>query len=155
MTAQDVSTLKAKPIDFGAVAPMPGGWPIELGKVLRYAVDKNYEKLLPTMEQVGFIQKGEQVSPKEIDEMLRQYVEPLEVPVFHYRRRWLQKMTALNVERAAGQIKAARQMDIPPKLAIPMRVIASVVAISCQLDAHVPTRRIAEEMVPGFANPDA
>ncbi len=65
------------------------------------------------------------------------------------------KMTALNVERAAGQIKAARQMDIPPKLAIPMRVIASVVAISCQLDAHVPTRRIAEEMVPGFANPDA
>lgn len=142
-------------IDFGAVAPMPGGWPIELGKVLRYAVDKNYEKLLPTMEQVGFIQKGEQVSPKEIDEMLRQYVEPLEVPVFHYRRRWLQKMTALNVERAAGQIKAARQMDIPPKLAIPMRVIASVVAISCQLDAHVPTRRIAEEMVPGFANPDA
>lgn len=142
-------------IDFGAVAPMPGGWPVELGKVLRYAVDKNYEKLLPTMEEVGFIQKGEKMAPAEVDEMLRQYVEPLEVPVFHYRRKWLQKMTALNVERAAGQIKAARQMDIPPKLAIPMRVIASVVAISCQLDAHVPTRRIAEEMVPGFANPDA
>jgi len=59
-----------------------------------------------------------------------------------------------NIERAAGQIKAARQMDIPPKLVIPMRVIASVVAISCQLDAHVPTRRIADEMVPGFAHPD-
>ena len=29
-------------------------------------------------------------------------------------------------------------MDIPAKLAIPMRVIASNVAISCQLDAHVP-----------------
>jgi predicted unusual protein kinase regulating ubiquinone biosynthesis (AarF/ABC1/UbiB family) len=141
-------------IDFGAVAPMPGGWPIELGQILRYAVDKNYDKLLPTMEKVGFIQKGEQVSIREIDDMLRQYVQPLEVPVFHYHRKWLQRMTLVNIERAAGQIKAARQMDIPPKLVIPMRVIASVVAISCQLDAHVPTRRIADEMVPGFAHPD-
>jgi predicted unusual protein kinase regulating ubiquinone biosynthesis (AarF/ABC1/UbiB family) len=141
-------------IDFGAVAPMPGGWPIELGQILRYAVDENYDKLLPTMEKVGFIQKGEQVSIREIDDMLRQYVQPLEVPVFHYHRKWLQRMTVVNIDRAAGQIKAARQMDIPPKLVIPMRVIASVVAISCQLDAHVPTRRIADEMVPGFAHPD-
>ncbi|BBZ05497.1 ABC transporter ATP-binding protein [Mycolicibacterium chitae] len=141
-------------IDFGAVAPMPGGWPVELGQMLRYAVDKNYEKLLPTMEKVGFIQKGEQVSTRDIDDMLRQYVEPLEVPVFHYRRKWLQKMTNVELDRAAGQIRTARQMDIPAKLAIPLRVMASVVAISCQLDAHVPTRRIADEMVPGFSDPD-
>ena len=141
-------------IDFGAVAPMPGGWPVELGQIMRYAVDKNYEKLLPTMEKAGFIQKGQQVSTGEIDDMLKQYVEPLQVPVFHYQRSWLQRMTTLELDRAAGQIKAARQMDIPPKLAIPMRVIASIVAISCQLDAHVPTRRIAEEMVPGFSDPD-
>ncbi|MDZ5089080.1 MULTISPECIES: ABC1 kinase family protein [Mycobacteriaceae] len=141
-------------IDFGAVAPMPGGWPVELGQILRYAVDKNYDKLLPTMQKAGFIQKGQQVSTREIDDMLKQYVEPLQVPVFHYQRSWLQKMTTLELDRAAGQIKAARQMDIPPKLAIPMRVIASIVAISCQLDAHVPTRRIAEEMVPGFSDPD-
>ena len=142
-------------IDFGAVAPMPGGWPIELGQILRYAVDKNYEKLLPTMERVGFIQKGRQVSTREIDDMLKQYVEPLEVPMFHYSRRWLQRMTAMELDKAAGQIKTARQMDIPPKLAIPMRVIASIVAISCQLDAHIDTRRIAMEKVPGFADPDA
>ncbi len=142
-------------IDFGAVAPMPGGWPIELGQMLRYAVDKNYEKLLPTMQNVGFIQQGQQVSTEEIDDMLQQYVDPLQVPVFHYTRKWLQKMTTLELDKAAGQIKAARQMDIPPKLAIPMRVTASIVAISCQLDAHVPTQRIANEMVPGFADPDA
>ncbi|MDA2894368.1 AarF/UbiB family protein [Mycolicibacterium sp. BiH015] len=141
-------------IDFGAVAPMPGGWPIELGQILRYAVDKNYDKLLPTMEKVGFIQKGQKVSTRDIDDMLKQYVEPLEVPVFHYTRKWLQKMTALDLEKAPGQIKTARQMDIPPKLIIPMRVLASIVAISCQLDAHVDTRRIAMEKVPGFANPD-
>ena len=54
-----------------------------------------------------------------------------------------------------AQIKAARQMDIPAKLAIPMRVIASIVAIACQLDAHVPIKALAEELIPGFAEPEA
>lgn len=141
-------------IDFGAVAPLPGGMPVELGQLLRYAVDKNYDQLLPTMEKIGFIQKGEKVSATDIDDMLKQYVQPLEVEVFHYNRKWLQRMAAVDFDRAAGQIKTARQMDIPAKLAIPMRVIASIVAISCQLDAHVPVRGIAYELVPGFADPE-
>ncbi|BBY87821.1 ABC transporter ATP-binding protein [Mycolicibacterium tokaiense] len=141
-------------IDFGAVAPLPGGMPRELGQMLRYAVDRDYDKLLPTMEKIGFIQKGEKVSTADIDDMLKQYVQPLEVDEFHYTRKWLQKMAAVDLDRAAGQIRTARQMDIPAKLAIPMRVIASIVAISCQLDAHVPVRQIAVDLVPGFADPD-
>ncbi|HET7742734.1 MAG TPA: AarF/UbiB family protein, partial [Mycobacterium sp.] len=66
-------------IDFGAVAPLPGGLPIELGYALRYGAAKDYDNLLTTMERVGFIQKGEQVSTRELDEMLRQYVEPISV----------------------------------------------------------------------------
>ena len=138
-------------IDFGAVAPLPGGIPVELGQVVRYALDKNYDELLPAMERVGFIQKGERVPVNEIDDMLRQYVEPLEVDVFHYTRKWLQRMAARNMDISADSIKAARQMDIPAKLAIPMRVIASNVAISCQLDAHIPTKALATELIPGFA----
>jgi predicted unusual protein kinase regulating ubiquinone biosynthesis (AarF/ABC1/UbiB family) len=138
-------------IDFGAVAPLPGGLPTELGLTVRYAQEKNYDLLLPTMENAGFIQKGEQVSVREIDDMLRQYVEPVEVEVFQFTRKWLQKMTAVNIDRSVAQIRTARQMDLPPKLAIPMRVIASVVAISCQLDAHIPVRALATELVPGYA----
>jgi hypothetical protein len=41
-------------------------------------------------------------------------------------------------------------MDLPPKLVIPMRVISSVGAILCQLDAHVPIKALTEELVPGF-----
>src|ERR1700760_176591 len=142
-------------IDFGAVAPLPGGFPIELGMTIRLAREKNYDLLLPTMEKVGFIQKGQQVSVRDIDEMLRQYVEPIEVEVFHYARKWLQKMTTIQINQSVSQIKTARQMDLPPKLAIPMRVIASVAAILCQLDAHVPIRALSEELIPGFAEPDA
>ncbi len=139
-------------LDFGAVAPLPGGIPVGLGLTVRYALEKNYDKLLPTMSEIGFIQRGQQVSPREIDDMLRQYVEPLEVDVFHYTRKWLQKMAATNMDISAETIRTARQMDIPAKLAIPMRVIASIVAISCQLDAHIPTKALAREMIPGFAD---
>ncbi|MGO9508305.1 MAG: AarF/UbiB family protein, partial [Mycobacterium sp.] len=142
-------------IDFGAVAPMPEGYPIELGMITRLSRDKNYDLLLPTMEKAGFIQPGKQVSVREIDEMLRQYVEPIEVDVFHYTRKWLQRMTMVQMDRSVAQVRTARQMDLPPKLAIPMRVIASVTAILCQLDAHVPIKALTEELIPGFAEPDA
>jgi predicted unusual protein kinase regulating ubiquinone biosynthesis (AarF/ABC1/UbiB family) len=141
-------------IDFGAVAPLPGGFPIELGMTIRLAREKNYNLLLPTMEKIGFIQKGQQVSVRDIDEMLRQYVEPVEVEVFHYTRKWLQRMTTSQIDRSVSQIKTARQMDLPPKLAIPMRVVASVAAILCQLDARVPIKALSEELIPGFAEPD-
>jgi predicted unusual protein kinase regulating ubiquinone biosynthesis (AarF/ABC1/UbiB family) len=142
-------------IDFGAVAPLPGGLPIELGTTMRYAREKNYDKLLPAMEKAGFIQKGQQVSVRDIEDMLRQYVEPVEVDVFHYTRRWLQKMTVGQIDRSVAQIKTARQLDLPAKLAIPMRVIASVGAILCQLDAHVPIKALSEQLIPGFVEPDA
>ncbi len=142
-------------IDFGAVAPLPGGFPIELGMTMRLAREKNYDLLLPTMEKAGFIQKGQQVSVRDIEDMLRQYVEPVEVEVFHYTRKWLQKMTAFEIDRSVSQIRTARQLDLPAKLAIPMRVIASVGAILCQLDAHVPIKALSESLIPGFTEPDA
>jgi predicted unusual protein kinase regulating ubiquinone biosynthesis (AarF/ABC1/UbiB family) len=139
-------------LDFGAVAPLPGGLPPELGQMLRYAQEKDYDLLLPTMERIGFIQRGQQVSAREIDDMLRQYVEPIEVEVFHYTRKWIQRMAAANMDLSADAIRTARAMDLPAKLAIPMRVIASIVAISCQLDAHVPVRALTAEYIPGFAS---
>jgi len=138
-------------IDFGAVAPLPDGLPVEMGMMIRYAQEKNYDKLLPAMEQIGFIRPGEQLSIEAVDEMLAQYVEPVQVPVFHYTRKWLQRHAASNMERAPQQIKMARQMDLPASLAIPLRVIGSTVAISCQLDCHVPVQAMALELIPGFA----
>jgi predicted unusual protein kinase regulating ubiquinone biosynthesis (AarF/ABC1/UbiB family) len=138
-------------IDFGAVAPLPDGLPVEMGRMIRFALEKDYDDLLPTMAKVGFIQPGEDISIEEIDAMLRQYVEPVEVPVFHYTRKWLQRHAQSNMERAPQQLKMARQMDLPASLAIPLRVIGSTVAISCQLNCHVPVREMAEELIPGFA----
>jgi predicted unusual protein kinase regulating ubiquinone biosynthesis (AarF/ABC1/UbiB family) len=139
-------------IDFGAVAPLPGGIPVEIGLATRYALNDDYDNLLTTMQKIGFVQKGEEISKRDMDDMMRQYVEPLQVEVFHYTRKWLQHMTAANMDRSVAQIRAARQMDLPAKLAIPLRVIASSVAIACQLDAHIPTKALATELIPGFAD---
>ncbi len=129
------------------------GIPIELGLTLRYALNKDYDNLLATMERVGFIQKGEQVSVREIDDMLRQYVEPVEVEVFHYTRKWLQRMTAMNMDRlGARRSRPPDRWTSRPSWRSRMRVIASNVAISCQLDAYVPVRALAAELVPGFAD---
>jgi predicted unusual protein kinase regulating ubiquinone biosynthesis (AarF/ABC1/UbiB family) len=141
-------------IDFGAVAPLPGGFPIELGMSIRLAREKNYDLLLPTMEKAGLIQKGQQVSVRDIDDMLRQHVEPVEVEVFHYNRKWLQRAAAQRIDRSMAQMRTVRQLDLPAKLAMPMRVLASVGAILCQLDAHVPMKALSEELIPGFAEPD-
>ena len=140
-------------IDFGAVAPLPDGLPPEMGMMIRLARDKNYDELLPAMEKVGFIRAGEEVLIESIDEMLAQYVEPVQVPVFHYTRKWLQRHAQSNMERAPQQLKMARQMDLPASLAIPLRVIGSTVAISCQLDCHVPVASMAEDLIPGYAKP--
>ena len=140
-------------LDFGAVAPLPDGLPVEMGMMIRLAQEKQYDLLLPTMEKVGFVRKGEQVSLEDIVEMLAQYVEPVQVPVFHYTRKWLQKHAASNMERTPQNLKMARQMDLPVQLAIPLRVIGSTVAISCQLDCHVPVREMAEALIPGYAEP--
>jgi predicted unusual protein kinase regulating ubiquinone biosynthesis (AarF/ABC1/UbiB family) len=141
-------------IDFGAVAPLPGGLPIELGMTIRLASERRYDLLLPTMEKAGLIQKGQQVSVRDVDDMLRPYVEPVEVEVFHYTRTWLQRMTTRQLDHSVAQIRTARQLDLPARLAIPMRVIASVAAILCQLDAHVPIKALTEQLVPGFAGTD-
>lgn len=137
-------------IDFGAVAPMPGGLPVEIGRSVRQALDKDYDNLMLTMEKIGFIQKGARVSTAEIDNMMRQHVDPLQVDVFHYTREWFQQIAARNIGLSVDQIKVVRQLDIPPRLAIPFRVITSTIAIACQLDAHVPTKAITEELLPGF-----
>jgi predicted unusual protein kinase regulating ubiquinone biosynthesis (AarF/ABC1/UbiB family) len=138
-------------IDFGAVAPLPGGFPADLGRIFRLAADRDYDRLLPMLAHAGFIARGQQIPTGEVDEMLRLFVEPLRVDMFHYRRRWLLKATSDQMDRTVANLRIARQLDLPPMLAMPLRVMASMVAISVQLDAHVPVRPLALDLLPGFA----
>ena len=77
----------------------------------------------------------------EIDDMLASVHRTIAVRVFHYTRKWLQTMTRWNMDISVAQIKTARQMDIPAEAGDPdARHRARTSRISCQLDAHVPTK---------------
>jgi hypothetical protein len=82
--------------------------------------------------------------------MMRQHVDPVLAEVFHYTRAWLQEVAVRSIGLSVDQIKTARQMDLPARLAIPMRVISSAVAIACRFDAHVPTKSLTADLIPGF-----
>ena len=99
-------------VDFGAVAPMPGGIPIEIGMATRFALNDDYNNLLTAMQAIGFVQKGEQVSKREMDEMMKAIVEPLEVEVFHYTRKWLQRITAMNVKPTVQQARSRLRVEM-------------------------------------------
>lgn len=87
--------------DFGAVAPLPDGLPIEMGQMIRLARDRNYEELLPTMEKVGFIPARRTAVAGGHRRDARPVRRAVEVPVFHYTRKWLQRhAAAANMERA-------------------------------------------------------
>ena len=139
-------------IDFGAVAPMPGGIPIELGLTVRYALDEG-------LRQVAAHDGEDRLHPEGragVDPRDRRHAAPVRRTA---RGRGIPLHPQVAAEDGRGEhgplgraIRTARQMDIPAKLAIPMRVIASNVAISCQLDAHIPTKALASELIPGFAD---
>ena len=62
-------------------------------------------------------------------------------------------MTAVEMDRSVAQIKAARQMDLPPKLVIPMRVIMSVAAISASWMRMCRSRRCRRSWSPVSPSP--
>ena len=109
---------------------------------------------MPTMEKAGFIQKGQQVSVRDIDDMLRQYVEPVEVEVFHYTRKWLQRMTdgsdrpiggADQDGTANGHAAQAGDPDAGDRVGGRHPVPAGCARAD---------QALSEELVPGFAEPD-
>ena len=57
-------------IDFGAVAPLPGGMPANWAGSCYAVVKELRQAAADLMEQIGFIQKGERVSTDDVDDML-------------------------------------------------------------------------------------
>ena len=142
-------------IDFGAVAPMPGGFPIELGMTIAATPARRTTTCCcRRWKKSASSRRAEQVSVRDIDEMLRQYVEPVEVEVFHYTRKWLQRMTTSQHRPvgvadqdgpADGPAAQARDPDAGDRLGRRDPVSAG--------RARADQRACHEELIPGFADP--
>ncbi|MBA0045494.1 AarF/UbiB family protein [Mycobacterium sp. NPDC050853] len=137
-------------MDFGAVATHEGGFPPNLGPIWRLERDGKWDELIPLLREEGFIPPKKDVTPEEIDDYLRPFIDPLKTDEFHFSRKWLQRVAAKSSDLRGAQFQTGRHLNLPTNQVMIFRVLMGITGILAQLDATVPYARIIGDWVPGF-----
>jgi len=137
-------------IDFGACAPLPGGFPAILGRMLGLAVDEKYDELTELMYDNGWVLPGRTVTHKEIADYLRPFSDPIRTESFHFTRRWMQRVAGKATDFSSQEMKTARSLQLPAEYVMIFRVLGGSVGILAQLDAEVPFMGLAYDWLPGL-----
>ncbi|WP_067659844.1 ABC1 kinase family protein [Nocardia harenae] len=142
-------------IDFGACAPLPNGFPPELGRMLALSVAERYEELTALMYDNGWVIPGRTVTHQEIADYLRPFTDPIESDSFHFTRRWMQRVAGKASNISSAEMKTARALQLPPEYVMIFRVLGGSIGILAQLDAELPFMQLAREWMPGFTEESA
>ena len=137
-------------IDFGAVARLPDGLPLELGEMLALAVEDRKDELLELLRKLNFVLPGTDMSPDEAIAYLGPLVDPLRAEEFHFTRKWIQGQAERLGDLRRPEFDTGRGLNLPPQYMLIHRVTLASVAVLCQLDAQVPMRSIFRDWQPGF-----
>lgn len=142
-------------LDYGAVADLPEGFPLAVGKILRIALDQgDGPSIVDGMREEGFIKPNVQVDPDSLTRYLLPFIAPLRTDEFHYTRDWLRgQFTRVNDPRN-GDFSVGLKLNIPPSYMLIHRVWLGSIGVLCQLDAHVASRQAIIDWVPGFELPE-
>jgi predicted unusual protein kinase regulating ubiquinone biosynthesis (AarF/ABC1/UbiB family) len=140
-------------IDFGAVAVLPNGLPRVLGRILRYAADRDADPMMELLRAERFV-TGD-VPAEDVLRWLGALADPLRVDEFHANREWIAKQGArvANIQSNAYK-QTGRALNLPAEHMLVSRVCGGWMNILAQLGCTVRARAIAAEWVPGFADPE-
>jgi predicted unusual protein kinase regulating ubiquinone biosynthesis (AarF/ABC1/UbiB family) len=139
-------------IDFGAVARLPDGFPLYLGRLTRLAVDGDAPGMLALMRETGFVRPGIELEPDEILNYLGPIVEPMREPSFTFSRDWMRSQAARLGDPRSDEARVGRMFNLPPNYLLIHRVTLGSIGVLCQLGATAPYRSLAEHWQPGFAH---
>ena len=142
-------------VDFGAVARLPGGSPEPLGRMTRFALNRDSDALMAEMYRHGFIRPGLEVDPDQVMDYLCPIIEPLNVERFTFTREWMRGQAARLGDPRNEEARVGRLLNLPPSYLLIHRVTIGSVAVLCQLGATAPYRARAERWQPGFVEPAA
>ena len=142
-------------VDFGAVARLPGGSPEPLGRMTRFALNRDSDALMAEMYRHGFIRPGLEVDPDQVMDYLCPIIEPLNVERFTFTREWMRGQAARLGDPRNEEARVGRLLNLPPSYLLIHRVTIGSVAVLCQLGATAPYRALAERWQPGFVEPAA
>ncbi|WP_433871521.1 ABC1 kinase family protein [Saccharopolyspora sp. CA-218241] len=139
-------------IDFGAVARLPDGLPVPMGRMLRLAAEDRPDELLDLLRTERFVRADQEVTADEVRAYLAPFVEPARTPVFHFTRSWLQRQAERVGDLSGPDFRTGRSLNLPPEYLMIHRVTSGATGILCQLDAELPAREIITRWQPGFGD---
>jgi predicted unusual protein kinase regulating ubiquinone biosynthesis (AarF/ABC1/UbiB family) len=134
-------------IDYGAVAPLPGGVPSVLTRILRHVADGEPEPMMALLRGEGFV--AGDVTPEEVLAYLGGVGDPLRVERFHFDRRWMRGQGARIVRNGAAR-RTGRRLTLPARHLMVVRVLSGWMNILAQIDCTVAVRDLARRWLPGF-----
>ncbi|MFE3290976.1 ABC1 kinase family protein [Rhodococcus sp. NPDC059234] len=137
-------------LDYGACAPMPGGLPPVLGRMVRLALEERFEELTELLRANGFVLPGKKVTDDEIANYLRPFTDPIHTESFHFTRAWLQRAAGTATDFSSAHFRTARALNLPAEYVMIFRVLLGSVGICAQLDAEAPYMGILTQWLPGF-----
>ncbi len=139
-------------IDFGAVARLPGGYPVGLGRLTRLSVDGDADGVYRLLRELGFVRPGIPLNAEEVMRYLDPIVDPLREPSFTFSRAWMREQAARLGDPRSEEARVGRMFNLPPSYFLIHRVTLGSIGVLCQLGATAPYRSLAEEWQPGFAD---
>ena len=140
-------------VDYGSVARLPEHrLPLPIGRLLRRAVEDDYEAVVQGLRDEGFIKPDIDLPVEVLREYLSPFVEPAQVERFRFSREWMRRQaTRMNDPRKPAFTTAIR-INLPPSYLLIHRVWIGGIGVLSQLEAEAPFRAICEDALPGFAD---
>jgi predicted unusual protein kinase regulating ubiquinone biosynthesis (AarF/ABC1/UbiB family) len=138
-------------MDFGAVARLPDGLPVIMGRMLRLALEDRSTDLLELLRAENFVHPNIEVSAEDVRAYLGPFVDPVRTDVFQFTRSWLQQQAERIGDLRSPDFHTARSLNLPPDYLLIHRVTMGATGILCQLGSEVAARSIIQRWQPGFA----
>jgi len=139
-------------VDFGAVARLPEGLPLSMGRLVRHAVDGDYERVIDGLREEGFLKARSDLSADTIARYIGPFVEPARVERFSFSREWMREQTLRVSAPTAEGMGTAMKINLPPQYLLIHRTWIGGIGVLSQLGATAPFRAILEESLPGFSD---
>ncbi|HET7358241.1 MAG TPA: AarF/ABC1/UbiB kinase family protein [Nocardioidaceae bacterium] len=137
-------------VDFGAVARLPDhGLPRAVGTLMRIAMLDDYDVVLDSLREEGFVRPNIRVDVDELRDYLSPFVEPAKYDRFRFSREWMREQFQRVQDPRRSSL--ALRLNLPPSYLLIHRVWVGGIGVLCQLGAEAPFREILTEALPGFA----
>ncbi|HKE71292.1 MAG TPA: AarF/ABC1/UbiB kinase family protein [Nocardioidaceae bacterium] len=140
-------------VDYGSVARLPEKTlPPPIGRLLRRAVEDDYDAVVEGLRDEGFIKPGIDIPVQVLRDYLAPFVEPARQERFQFSREWMRRQAARMNDPRKPAFTTAIRINLPPSYLLIHRVWIGGLGVLSQLEAEAPFRAICEEALPGFAN---